>query len=251
MYYPSRAMSIDFQTRRRLPASAPRPTILVVDADADTRALYRAIFPTHVYDVDECDDGAVALGHAIARRPDLIIMETHLSRIDGFALCRLLRADPLTRSIPIVVVTSAASPADGARAVQAGANQVLVKPCDPAAVANAVSHALDRSLADAEGAAKRVPLEEAASEREPAAIAPPPARLKLRGRSRGFQRHITTTPASAPPLLRCPQCDKGLAYQHSHIGGVNAQSVEQWDYFQCRHCGTYQYRHRTRKLKAI
>ena len=234
-------MSIDSRTRRQLPVPAPRPTILIVDADADTRALYRAIFAAHLYDVDECDDGAVALGHAIARRPDLIITETHLSRIDGFALCRLLRADPLTRSIPIIVVTSAASPADGARAVQAGANLVLVKPCDPAAVANVVCHALDRSVPEAE----------AADEQEPAPVPAAPAPLKPRGRSRGFQRHITTTPPSAPPLLRCPQCDEGLAYQHSHIGGVNAQSVEQWDYFQCRQCGTYQYRHRTRKLKAI
>ena len=239
-------MSTESRIRRPLPALAPRPTILLVDADPDTRALYRAIFPSHEYDVDECEDGAVALGHAIARRPDLIITETHLRRIDGFALCRLLRADPLTRTIPIVVVTSAASPADTARALQAGANQVLVKPCDPGRVADAVKQALDRVAPEAAGTPKDVPRQQTA----PAAVPPPGAPLRARGRSRGFQRHVTTTPPSAPPVLRCPRCDEGLAYQHSHIGGVNAESVEQWDYFQCRQCGTYQYRHRTRKLRA-
>jgi len=244
-------MSIESRSRRQ-PALAPRPSILIVDADADTRALYRAIFPAHLYDVQESEDGAIALGLAIDRRPDLIITETHLSRIDGFSLCRMLRADPLTRSIPIVVVTSAAREGDGARALQAGATRVLVKPCDPETVASAAKQALDRS-----GAAVEDSIDETAAdgrrevERPLPPAQPPAAPIKARGRSRGFQRHVTTTPASAPPELRCPRCDEGLAYQHSHIGGVNAESVEQWDYFQCRQCGTYQYRHRTRKLKPM
>ena len=206
-------------------------------------------FPAHLYDVEESDDGAIALGRAIARRPDLVITETHFSRIDGFSLCRLLRADPLTRSVPIVVVTSAASQGDGARALQAGASQVLVKPCDPADVASAARHALERSGSGREAAIRRGAARAAggrAADRAGAGRAD-----QARGRSRGFQRHVTTTPAAAPPALRCPRCDDGLAYQHSHIGGVNAESVEQWDYFQCRQCGTYQYRHRTRKLRRM
>ena len=222
-----------------LPALAPRPAILIVDADPDTRALYRAIFPEDQYDVAECDDGAEALGRALARRPDLIITETYLTRIDGYALCRLLRADPLTRTVPILVVTSAASNGDAARAAQAGASQVLVKPCNPETVADAVNRALAAAPHDAGRAAHPHP--------EAPASEPP----KRRGRSRGFHRHITTTPPSAPPELRCPRCDTGLTYEHSHIGGVNAQASEQWDYFNCRQCGTYQYRHRTRKVKEI
>jgi CheY-like chemotaxis protein len=234
---------------RQLPQLAPRPAILIVDADPDTRELYRAIFPAHEYNVEECDDGAEALGRAIARRPDLIITETYLTRIDGFALCRLLRADPITRTIPIVVVTSAASTGDAARAIQAGASQVLVKPCDPEIVVNAARRALDPAELDAD-AARHVRREPAATERPLAAVPPAPA-VATRGQSRGFHRHITRTPPSAPPELRCPRCDQALTYQHSHIGGVNAQASEQWDYFDCRQCGRYQYRHRTRKLKAI
>jgi len=110
-------------------------------------------------------------------------------------------------------------------------------------------HALERSGSGREASIHEVAREQLKVERP---IAPAPAApIKTRGRSRGFQRHVTTTPAAAPPALRCPRCDEGLAYQHSHIGGVNAESVEQWDYFQCRQCGIYQYRHRTRKLKRM
>ena len=229
-----------------LPALAPRPAILIVDADPDTRALYRAIFPEDHYDVAECDDGAEALGRALARRPDLIITETYLTRIDGYALCRLLRADPITRTVPILVVTSAAGSGDAARAAQAGASQVLVKPCNPETVADAVSRALAAASHDAAGSHDAAE----AARPHPAAL-PASEPPKRRGRSRGFHRHITTTPPTAPPELRCPRCDASLTYQHSHIGGVNAQASEQWDYFNCRQCGTYQYRHRTRKMKAI
>ena len=127
--------------------------------------------------------------------------------------------------MPIVVVTGAAGSADIARAVRAGANQVLVKPCGPDVVANAARSALDSSDALA-----------AAPAPQPAAAQPAPPQMparpiKPRGRSRGFQRHITTTPPGNPPDLRCPVCDDRLTYQHSHIGGVNEDSVEQWDYF--------------------
>lgn len=227
-----------------LAAPAPRPTVLVADADADTRALYRAIFPPHEYDVVECDDGAEALGLALARRPDLVITETHLTRIDGFELCRLLRGDPMTRTMPIVVVTTSAGSGDHARAMQAGATCVLVKPCAPEAVVAAATRVLDELQLQGEGAA--LP----ASDPHAAAPAAPQV-FKPRRRSRGFQRHVTTTPPSEPPDLRCPRCDQGLVYGHSHIGGVNAEASEQWDYFACRHCGNFQYRHRTRKLKAI
>jgi CheY-like chemotaxis protein len=239
-------MTIDTRGRH-LPELAPRPTILIADADADTRELYRAIFPPHQYVVEECDDGAEALGRALARRPDLIITETHLTRIEGFALCRLLRADPITRMVPIVVVTSAAGMGDAARAMQAGASQVLVKPCDPEVVVDAARRALERAEPEP---AKEFPREVAPPERALAAVPHAPVAVKPRGRSRGFNRHITTTPPSPPPELRCPRCDDWLGYDHSHIGGVNAQASEQWDYFNCRQCGTYQYRHRTRKLKA-
>jgi hypothetical protein len=59
---------------------------------------------------------------------------------------------------------------------------------------------------------------------------------------------VTTNPDPGPLQLRCPACMRPLVYQKSIIGGV--RPIERWDYFECRACGPFQYRHRTRKLRV-
>jgi hypothetical protein len=68
--------------------------------------------------------------------------------------------------------------------------------------------------------------------------------------SRVHARRETTEPPLPPPTLVCPNCDHPLRYTKSYVGGVSAKQPEQWDYFECS-CGTFQYRHRTRRLKPI
>jgi hypothetical protein len=58
---------------------------------------------------------------------------------------------------------------------------------------------------------------------------------------------VTSTPDTPPRDLSCPICDVPLVYRHTIIGGV--QPVERWDYFDCRRCGEFVYRQRTRKLR--
>lgn len=85
----------------------PEPLLRVVaaDADADTRALYRAILgPLNVVLV-EAADGRDALVKCLVEPPALLITETRLPGVDGYALCELLRRDAVTRSMPILVVT--------------------------------------------------------------------------------------------------------------------------------------------------
>ena len=67
--------------------------------------------------------------------------------------------------------------------------------------------------------------------------------------SKAHQRFTTTAPPAEPPALTCPTCDRPLTYEQSHIGGVSDRHPEQWDDFTCSTCGTFQYRHRTRKLR--
>lgn len=58
---------------------------------------------------------------------------------------------------------------------------------------------------------------------------------------------FTATPDVPAPELRCPTCDQSLVYRQTVISGV--KPVERWDYFECRACGLYVYRERTRKLR--
>ena len=63
---------------------------------------------------------------------------------------------------------------------------------------------------------------------------------------------LITDPPIRPPTLVCPSCYLTLHYLQSYIGGVSARLPEQWDYYECETgCGTFQYRHRTRKLRQI
>jgi hypothetical protein len=164
-------------------------------------------------------------------------------------LCRLLRDDIATRTIPIVVVTADAFAQDVGRAREAGATQVLVKPCLPEVLLAEMRRVLaqsrelrDRSVAARSKAHAQI---ERSSELLQRALNHRPLTL-----ARSHNRGRTITPPIDPPTLVCPQCDQPLAYEYSHIGGVSERHSEQWDYYVCPSgCGTFQYRQRTRKLR--
>jgi len=221
---------------------APRPVILVVEGDPDTQELYRVLFPPDLYAVEVCDDGAEALGRAICRPPDLILTETRIRRIDGFNLSCLLRADPMTRRVPIVMVTSAMNKAERTRGLRAGADTIITKPFDPEDLVATVGRILAAGPGDeSSDSQERV--------NDVAALPVPGRPPRRRSMSQRMQRQRTTNPPLTPPSLRCPSCDAMLSYEQSYIGGVSERAVEQWDYFACARCGPFQYRHRTRKLK--
>jgi predicted RNA-binding Zn-ribbon protein involved in translation (DUF1610 family) len=68
---------------------------------------------------------------------------------------------------------------------------------------------------------------------------------------KALQRGDTILPPIAPPSLHCPECGEALKYLRSHIGGVSIKHREQWDYFLCPNCGTFEYRVRTRKIRRV
>jgi CheY-like chemotaxis protein len=217
------------------------PIALIIDQDADTRQLYSHVLVAARFEVEEADEGREALAKALSSHHDVIVTETRLPGIDGCQLCGLLRRDPATRNIPILVVTGEAHPREIERAERAGANAVLVKPCLPEALLAAIRHAM--AAADADGSTMT-------------AIEHAPGVPLLDGRgltkSRAYARGHTIAPPHAPPVLVCPTCDQPLVYQHSYIGGVSAAHPEQWDQFECRAgCGTFQYRQRTRQLRRL
>jgi hypothetical protein len=60
---------------------------------------------------------------------------------------------------------------------------------------------------------------------------------------------ITSRPDTPAPILTCPTCDSPLIYRQTILGGV--KPAERWDYFECRTCGPFEYRHRTRHLRRL
>jgi CheY-like chemotaxis protein len=228
------------------------PLVLLVDRDADTRRMYAECFRSSQLQVDEAEDGREALAKAITLHPDVVITETRLTGMDGFTLCTLLRKDSATADIPVVFVTGDAFEHDLNRARAAGAETVLIKPCLPADLLAEVQRlfAMSKELRARSRAATTAMAGQIA--RSDALMSRTRASAKRITMSHALHRHDTTTPPVAPPALVCPNCDMPLQYARSHIGGVSARHLEQWDYYECAAgCGTFQYRERTRRLRKI
>jgi putative two-component system response regulator len=103
---------------------------LLVDDDDAFRALLRTTFEAVDVEVDEASEAAAAQERIAAGRPDAIVLDVAMPGLDGVALCRLLKAAPATREIPVVLLTGAGS-ATEASAQEAGAEALLLKPFSP------------------------------------------------------------------------------------------------------------------------
>lgn len=102
--------------------------ILIVEDNEPLRQLVTFFLSSSGYEVFEAADGLEALNRATDVRPDLILMDLSLPKITGSEVIRLLKENPLTREIPVVVETAFDSGEETQRAFQAGALDVLHKP---------------------------------------------------------------------------------------------------------------------------
>lgn len=119
-----------------------RRTILVVDDQEDERKIQRAMLNHLGFDVREAGDGPSAIAEATATPPDLVLLDVAMPRMDGFAVCRALRADPRTAEVPVLIFTASVVGDLEAMAAEVGAQGVLAKPVDPRQVAGEVARIL-------------------------------------------------------------------------------------------------------------
>lgn len=110
------------------------PTILVVDDEPPILELVRYTLEDEQIRVLEAADGVQALEVAHAARPDLILLDVQMPRLDGLEVCRQLRADASLSGTRIVMLTAAGQDADRARGLAAGADEYLTKPFSPLAL---------------------------------------------------------------------------------------------------------------------
>jgi cyclic di-GMP phosphodiesterase len=112
-------------------APVSRPKVLVVDDVAANRELLQGHLDDLGYEVREARDGIEALEAVSAEEPDLILLDIDMPRLDGIAVCEQLKAHPLRRLIPIVILTASNDRGTRLRGIAAGADDYLSKPFDP------------------------------------------------------------------------------------------------------------------------
>jgi PAS domain S-box-containing protein len=119
-------------------------TILYVDDDDDTRRAFSWIFQGAGFAVKEAANGSEALRLA-AEKPDVVVLDVDLPDINGFEVCRRIRADPATARVPVLHLSGVYVRSDEkAQALEGGADAYLVKPVEPREILASV-HALLRT----------------------------------------------------------------------------------------------------------
>lgn len=105
--------------------------ILVVDDEPDSIELIRFNLKASGYDVITAEDGEEALLKARKFSPDLILLDVMLPEIDGLEVCKILRRDPATAKLPVVMLTAKASEIDRVLGLEFGADDYVTKPFSP------------------------------------------------------------------------------------------------------------------------
>ncbi|MBM4235183.1 MAG: response regulator [Firmicutes bacterium] len=105
--------------------------ILLVEDEKNVILGVRTCLDAVGYDVEIVENGEDALNAVNREHPDLILLDLLLPKVDGFEVLRVLKGDPETAMIPVIVLTAKAEEEDRQRAIDLGANNYMTKPFKP------------------------------------------------------------------------------------------------------------------------
>lgn len=148
--------------------------VMVIDDEASARQTTEALLVPDGYRIDELSSGAAAIRRLGRTPPDLVICDVMMPGLDGFEVCRAIKADPAWQFVPVILLTAFGEHDDIVRAMDAGADQFVTKPVEGAVLrarVRSMLRARDRYLrrnAAVESPARRLELVDAAqlTERE-------------------------------------------------------------------------------------
>jgi cyclic di-GMP phosphodiesterase len=133
-----------------MPLGRFRPRVLVVEDDVANRALLTHLLTRAGYDALAVSDGRDGLRAALEEAPNLVLLDVELPGMNGFDVCRALRADARTVGLPVILLTGRSSTTDVVAGLDAGADDFLRKPYDQAELMARVRSVLRLSDAMAE-----------------------------------------------------------------------------------------------------
>jgi CheY-like chemotaxis protein len=117
--------------------------VLIVEDSPPVATVTRVALEKEGYKVIQGHDGIEGLKLALEQRPDLIICDSVMPRMDGFGLLRALRGNQVTASIPVILLTSKASPEEEQKALAAGFHDFIAKPAQPIRIVSRVKRAFE------------------------------------------------------------------------------------------------------------
>ncbi len=105
-----------------------RKKILLVDDSSTVIMMEQMILSKNNYDLVTARDGQEGVAKALSEKPDLILMDVMMPRMDGFEACRKIRAENATRSIPVIMVTTRSELSSVETGYASGCNDYVTKP---------------------------------------------------------------------------------------------------------------------------
>lgn len=132
-----------------------KPKILVVDDEPDAVELIEFNLKSAGFAVETASDGEEALEKARTVNPSLIVLDLMLPEVDGLEVCKILRRDTNTASIPIVMVTAKAAEIDRVLGLELGADDYVTKPFSPRELVLRIKRLL-RTSQESDDAANRI-----------------------------------------------------------------------------------------------
>ena len=125
----------------------PRPRVLVVDDEPDLVRILEFGLKAAGYAVETAPDGQEGLKKARESKPDVILLDLMLPKLDGYKVCRLLKFDERYKHIPIVILSARTQEGDQALAHEMGANRFLTKPYEFSEILDHIQALLKESAA--------------------------------------------------------------------------------------------------------
>lgn len=118
--------------------------ILIVDDERRNRDLLEVILTSEGYRVSTAASGEDALASLSRARPDLVLLDLMMPGVDGYTVAARIKRDPLTRAIPVILLTALDDSNSRSHGIRVGADAVLSKPIDRAALCESVTAILQR-----------------------------------------------------------------------------------------------------------